>query len=151
MAVRAAVKLPTGDSDKLLGSGNPDYGLNFSATLLETGNNFVLVNFGAVYPGDWELVPELDPDPIYSAVVSWEFVPSGHPNVSYILQDLVQTPTFGSSTVTELGEVSHETTAGLKFGSVEHTVWTFAVTENHTGFDNNVDLHIHVGLLSACC
>ncbi len=151
VSVRAALKLPTGDPDKLLGSGSTDFGLDFSATVLESRNNSVLVDLGAVYPGDWELVPGLDPEPIYSAVVSWEFVPSGAPNVSFILQDLVQTPTFGSSTDTELGEVSHETTAGLKFGSVEHTVWTFAVTENHTGFDNNVDLHIHVGVLSACC
>ncbi len=147
VAVRAAVKLPTGDPDKLLGSGNPDYGLNFSATVLESANNFVLVNFGAVYPGDWELVPGLDPDPIYSAVVSWEFVPSGEPNVSYILQDHVQTATFASSTDTQLGDVSHETTFGLKWVSAEHTVWTLGLTENHTGTDNNVDLNLHVGVL----
>ncbi len=59
----------------------------------------------------------------------------------------MQTATFASSTDTQLGDVSHETTFGLKWVSAEHTVWTLGLTENHTGTDNNVDLNLHFGVL----
>ena len=150
LGVRLSLKLPTGDPDRLLGSGNVDYGFNFTSSFAFDGSS-LHTNFGAVFPGGWDLVPGLKPDPIYSVLVAWEFVPHGNPDISYLVQDLVQTPTFGSSTDTELSEVLHEISLGMKVDLTKNLRVTLALTENHKTLNNSPDIGFHVGLTTTCC
>lgn len=146
MSGRVAAKLPTGDYRKLLGSGHADYGIDLdTAFLYKTG--CLHINLGVVFPGKWKLVPGLDPKPIYSILFAWEIVPSGNKNVSYLIQDLAKTSPFRDSTDTELSELSHEISFGMKIDIRKSIRLTLALTENHSGFNNSSDIGFHLGLL----
>ena len=61
LAVRSLLKLPTGDSDKLLGSGGTDVsaGLAYSdLELLQVINTVLTANLGMVYLGDSDILSE---------------------------------------------------------------------------------------------
>lgn len=144
---RIAVKLPTGDEDRFLGSGNTDVGLNLYAS--RTSRRVTVhANLGAVFPGRWELMPNLDIRPFYSALVALEYVPRQAPGISYIIQDLIQTSPLHHVSHSELGEIAHEVTAGVKFDLRPSLRATIAITENHMTFNNGTDIGLHFGLLS---
>lgn len=144
---RIAVKLPTGDAQRLLGSGNVDYGVNLYASR-PFRRITVHANAGAVFPGRWDLMPHLDTKPFYSALLAFEYVPRAAPQISWILQDLVQTSPYHHVARSELGEIAHEVTLGAKFDLRRNLRATIAITENHMTFNNGTDIGLHFGLLT---
>lgn len=145
---RVAVKLPTGDADKLLGSGHADYGIGIGSSIL-FGRGCLHLNLGAIFPGDWDLVPGLDPDPIYSILVAWEFLLGRNPHISYLIQDRVNTSPFRTSSDTELAELAHEISFGMKIDLTPNDRITLALTENHSGFNNSSDIGFHFGYVTS--
>ncbi|MCH9047077.1 MAG: DUF3187 family protein [SAR324 cluster bacterium] len=145
---RVAVKLPTGDADRLLGSGHTDYGIGVASSIL-FGRGCLHLNLGAIFPGDWDLLPGLDPDPIYSLLVAWEFLLGANPDISYLIQDKITTSPFRTASDTELAELSHEVSFGMKIDLTPNDRITLALTENHSGFNNSSDIGFHFGYVTS--
>ena len=144
LGARVAVKLPTGNPDHLLGSGNVDVGVNLTASKM-FGASCLHFNLGAVRPGGWDLLPQLDPEPYYTLLVAWEIVSSANSNISYLVQDLARTSTFREATDSELGDVSHEISFGIKVDVSRNLRLVGALTENHASYNNSSDIGFHFG------
>ena len=145
---RFAVKFPTGDEEKLLGSGNYDWGFNLYATKIFK-KSCIHGNFGVVIPGDWDLFPDLDISNVYSILIAWEYVPRS--NISILIQDLAQTSYYKDATDSPLSKVSHEISVGIKMSIRKDMAWVFSFTENHAELNTSPDIGFHVGFLALCC
>ncbi len=144
LMTRVAVKLPTGDPQKLRGSGSMDYGLSLIASKV-FAKSCLHLNVGAVVPGKWQLAPELHLSPIYSALLSYErFVGK---NSSLIIQDVASSNVLTGVTNSAIGKVSHEITVGVKVDYQQSLRWTFSLTENYANFDNSPDIGFHIGVM----
>jgi hypothetical protein len=143
ITARAAIKLPTGDPQKLYGSGSMDYGLHLAATKLFTKSNLHL-NLGAMVPGKWKLLPGLNLSPVYSALLGYEHFLGK--NASLIIQNLISSNVLAGVTDSALGKVSHEVTAGVTIDHPKSLRWTVSLTENYVHYNNAPDIGIHIGV-----
>jgi hypothetical protein len=144
ITARAVIKLPTGDPQKLRGSGSMDYGLDLIVSKPFT-KSCLHLNLGAVAPGKWELMPNLYPSPIYSALLSYERLVGK--NTSLILQNLASSNVLTGVTDSGIGKISHEITIGLEIDHPPWLRWTFSLTENYAQYNNSPDIGFHVGVM----
>ena len=143
VAVKAAVKLPTGSYRKLHGSGSLDVGFNVVASNAFMGNR-LHVNFGVVLPGKWKALPGLELEPIYSALFAYERQLGQ--NSALIIQDFFYKSALRQATTAALVKDSHEISLGARFGAPRQFQWTIAVTENYQNFSNSPDIGFNLGL-----
>lgn len=144
LMTRVAIKLPTGDPQKLRGSGSVDYGLNLIASKV-FAKSCLHLNVGAVVPGKWQLAPELNLSPVYTVLLSYErFVGK---NSSLIIQDLASSNVLTGVTNSAIGKVSHEITVGVKMDYRQSLRWTFSLTENYAQYNNSPDIGFHIGVM----
>ncbi len=73
VALRAAIKAPTGDPDNVLGSGKPDFGLGLAAEQRLLNRLMVYLNLDFVYPVGPITPARLTLNPIFSQAFAAEF------------------------------------------------------------------------------
>ncbi len=144
LTTRVAVKLPTGDPQKLRGSGSVDYGLSLIASKV-FAQSCLHLNVGAVVPGKWQLAPKLNLSPIYSVLLSYERLVGK--NASLIIQNLASSNVLTRATNSAIGKVSHEITVGVKMDYRQSLRWTFSLTENYAQYNNSPDIGFHLGVM----
>ncbi len=113
IALRAAVKAPTGRAQGVFGSGKPDFGVGVAAEhqflpwIVAYGNLNIVYPVGPITPG------ELTLDPILSEAVSTEFR-LGH-RLAFVLQQEAYSSPFHGSVTRLLDGTVVEITAGLNW------------------------------------
>ena len=142
-AVRFATKLPTGDVGTLKGSGSLDFGLDMILSK-KIGRGFATTNLAVVFPGEWQLLPEIETRPSYSWVLVYE-----HPVgslLSLIIQNQILTSVLSSDIHPDISKTSYEWTVGAKFDLLKSIRISAGVTENYINHENAPDFGFHAGL-----
>jgi len=140
---RIALKLPTGDYKYLRGSGSIDYGIDLSATK-KLGNSFISTNFSGIIPGKWKLMPDVQINPSYSWILSYEYLWGNR--LSFILQNQVLSSYLGEEIHPEISKTTFEWTAGFKYDIGNGFRFSLSITENYIHHNNTVDFGFNVGL-----
>ncbi|MFN7943097.1 MAG: DUF3187 family protein [Thermoanaerobaculia bacterium] len=141
LAIEGLAKLPTGDVDRLTGSGSADVGAQLLGTRYFRGS-CLHFSLGAAYLGRHELFA-LDAQTILSGMLAWE-VALGGKTTGLIQATVSQSPfkDFGSD---ELGSASTQLTLGAKHAFGKNVLF-LGVTENLVNFNNTSDIGLHVGV-----
>jgi len=143
LASRIAIKLPTGNYKYLRGSGSFDYGIDLGATK-KLGNSFISSNLSGVFPGIWKLMPEVQINPSYSWILSYEYIWGD--NLSLILQNQVQSSFLGKEVHPEISKTIFEWTAGFKYNIGNGYRFSLSITENYIHHNNTADFGFNIGL-----
>ena len=130
LAIRSSLKLPTGDTDKLLGSGGTDFaiGLYGTGTTALFDRPLELTGFaGGLALGGGDLLPELQRDAVAfgGASATWKATEK----IALAAQLYGQTPYYDSD-VEELGGSSMQLTAGFIFLVGQGGLLRLAVVED---------------------
>ncbi|WP_101758483.1 DUF3187 family protein [Oceanicoccus sp. KOV_DT_Chl] len=143
-ALRAAVKIPTGDADSLLGSESTDISLalNFSDQQLGQSAFAFHGSAGVMFMDDGEVLSELREDWVVfgSSTLSWLYSSA----VSLKLQLDVHSA-FYDSGLTELGDDSAQLIIGGAIRLSEHWLLDLAVSED-IAVDTAPDVVFHIGV-----
>ncbi len=145
LALAVAYKLPTGDVDEFLGSGHPDYGVNALLSKAVSRRGYIYGNLGYVRLGDWALLPDLETSDIYSFLAGYEHATTAR--LSLVGQVLVSSSPFREVAGEDLGGMSYEATAGIKYDFHPSVEFVFSFTENFLNFDSSPDIGPHFGLV----
>ncbi|PYQ11501.1 MAG: hypothetical protein DMH00_08065 [Acidobacteria bacterium] len=140
LAVSAGLKLPTGSTADLGGSGSMDEGMELEGTLRQGKQRLHLIA-GWVHPGKWALFPDFNPSDLVNFGVSYEFAHSGR--ISWIGQLQTQSSVFRGQRGSDgyLADYSTEILAGVKWQGVKrHCFFETAVIENIFNQNNGVDI-----------
>lgn len=146
ISLRTAVKFPSGDKDKLLGSGEVDYGLGilidkgfFDRFFIYLGANAVKIKRPSVFS-----VLSIK-EYIYSGLVGMEFFPTKR--FSIVTQVTANTTPYPHSDTNPLDNDAFELGLGFNYTWKEKTnvSWHFAVTENITAA-SSPDVSFHSGI-----
>jgi hypothetical protein len=144
-AISLAVKLPTGDPDRLAGSGSLDAGLAAEATL-RGGKHRLHLSGSWVYAGSWDLVPSFQPGDIAAFGMAYEYVRSAR--LSWIGQLQTQRSVFRGQAQANgsLADYSTELLAGARWRGEEGR-WSFqtALIENIIDQNNGIDIGLLAG------
>lgn len=146
ISVRSSLKLPTGDANKLLGSGGTDLAVGLYAT--RTGSMFdrplVLNGFaGGLALSDGDLLPDLQRDAVAygGAAATWHW----NEWFSLAAQLYGQTPYYDSD-VEELGGSSMQLAVGAMFRTRGNSLFRIAVVEDVSA-NTTTDFALHFSLL----
>ena len=142
-SVRFATKLPTGDVGSLKGSGSFDFGLDMILSK-KIGRGFATTNLAVVFPGEWQLLPEIETRPSYSWIMVYE-----HPVgslLSLIIQNQILTSVLSSDIHPDISRTSYEWTVGAKLDLFKFIRISAGVTENYINHENAPDFGFHAGL-----
>ncbi len=143
MAVRLAVKPPSGGDRSLLSSGHTDYGLNL-ALAKHFRKRSLYLNSGYVVSGDWWVVPGLDIADVWTVLLAYEHWLGARR--SLVIQNLTHSSFLAEATNSDLSALSHEVTVGMKFRSQGGLGWAISLTENYATFKSSPDFGFHLGL-----
>jgi hypothetical protein len=138
-----AVKLPTGDPDRLLGSGSTDVGARLHVTR-RLGRNTVHGGYGWSRLGGWDLLPDLplrDPRTMFA---SWVFVP--RPRTAIAVQVLRSSGPFPYRAGSDLGRASMEIAVGFRHRLPGGAVLEYAFLENLNRDHNSPDVGAFLGV-----
>ncbi|HKB41574.1 MAG TPA: DUF3187 family protein, partial [Gemmataceae bacterium] len=139
-ALSVAAKFPTGDPDRLAGSGSLDVGLAAEGTL-RRGKQRLHLSAGWVHAGSWDLVPAFHPGDIASFGLGYEYVRQAR--LSWIGQVQTQRSVFRGAAQANgsLADYSTEVLMGARWRGEEGR-WFFqsAVLENIIDQNNGVDI-----------
>jgi len=141
LALQGQVKLPTGDQERLYGSGAADAGVQLLASRYFR-RSCVHASAGLVYLGAWDALGTKD-QVRASAMAGYEHALGRR--VSAILQATVSQSPFDRLDLEELSAVSYQASAGLKVAAGERGMLFVAFTENLVHFDNTADIGLHLG------
>ncbi len=145
LALSAGIKLPTGDPERLGGSGSADGGLEVEGTE-RWGRHRLHYGGGWVRTGSWSLFPRFRPADTSSLFAAYEFAP--RPSLSWIAQIQSQTSVFRGmeGRDPDLAQPSNEFLGGLKW-STRDARWSFeaAFIENLFDQNNGVDIGVRAG------
>ena len=141
LALEALAKLPTGDAQRLSGSGSADFGVQLLGTRYFRGSCLHLA-LGAAYLGPHDLFA-LDAQTIVSGMLAWE-IGLGSRTTGLIQATVAQSP-FGDLGIAEIDSASTQLTLGLKRALGAHVLF-FGVTENVANFNNTADIGLHLGV-----
>ncbi len=127
IAATLSAKVPTGDADRLRGSGAADYGASLQISR-SFGRSTLHAGLGYAVPGDWELAPGLplkDPRSQYGT-----YVFTVTRDTSFVLQTLRTRNPFPHRTGSDLGRVSWEVAIGLRHRLPRGLFLEWALVEN---------------------
>jgi hypothetical protein len=143
IAARLGLKMPTGSSENLHGSGSWDYGIDLTASK-NFHNSILSTNLSGVFPGEWKISPGIDVQPAFSWIVSYEYL--WGKNLSIILQNHVQTSYLRHEVHSDMSKTIYEWTAGIKYDIGSAFRISFAITENYIHHNNTADFGFHIGI-----
>ncbi len=147
ITLRSSLKLPTGDADKLLGSGATDLSLGLYASTMRSlmGRELGLAGFGgALFLGDGDVLPALQKStvPFGGFSATWQ----ASERFALASQLYVQGAYFDSD-VEELGGETIQLTVGLDYRSRGGTLWRLAVVEDMAA-NATTDFALHFSIHS---
>ncbi len=138
-----SAKLPTGDADRLDGSGSADYG-----TALEISGRAGRSNLHAGYAymkiGAWDLAPDLNPRNSRSLFGTWVFAAT--PRTALIAQLLRTWGPFGQTAGNDLGRATTEIAFGMRHGAGGGLLFDWALIENLDNDFSAPDIGAFLGL-----
>lgn len=125
-AFRFGLKLPTGDDERVFGSGHVDMGLGLALEKALATRWIAYVNLNGVFPTG--TVSGLSLHPIFSSVTAVEYLWT--PRFSLVLQfDYYSTP-FSDTGLEMLDRGVTEITAGFNYRLRDHILWQVYGVEN---------------------
>ncbi|MBI5183044.1 MAG: DUF3187 family protein [Nitrospinae bacterium] len=143
ISTRYAIKVPTGDNDRFLGSGEVDLGIG---VILEKSfgilSNYINLN-GIFSVGDPDLFKDMEMDPIFSYTIGTEFPLTERS--SLLLQLIGNTSPFPETGLTSLDNQVMDFLLGFNYLIGKDKVFQFGLTENILD-DSSPDFSIHVGI-----
>ena len=140
--IEAGITLPTGDEDKLLGIGDPVWGMAVLMTK-RIGSSRWLVNLaasGSYCSRKRMLGIEINQEQ-YTLLSGLEYEWS--PRLSIILQELMSSP-FAKDFY-ELSESTNDLNLGMKFRVGKLGTMEISVQEDLLNFNNSADFGLHIG------
>jgi hypothetical protein len=145
VAIRSSVKLPTGDADKLLGSGSADFsaGVYATGTSSMLGRSLVLNGFvGGLVPGEGDVLPTLLHEVIAygGASAAWQATE----RIVLTAQLYGQAPYYDSD-VEELGGNSLQLTTGIAVRMGRDTLLRMAIVEDVSA-NATTDFAVHFSI-----
>ncbi len=126
LALRAAVKLPTGDEGQFFGSGSPDFGIGLAAEKSLGGRWILYANVNGVFPTG--RIAGLPLQPTLSGLAAVEYLWSE--NVSLTLQFDYYSPPFHGVGLRALDKGVTEVAAGFNYRLAEKWLWQVYGVEN---------------------
>lgn len=150
LALRASLKLPTGDDKKLTGSGGADFAtaLYMSDARMLLGRPLGISGFaGALFLGEGDVLPALQRDvlPFGGVSASWWFAQ----RFSLTVQMQMQGAYFDSD-IEELGGSTAQLDVGLTYRPAgRRSCWKFAVVEDIQA-DATTDFALHFSVDTRC-
>ncbi len=125
-SLRFGLKLPTGDEDRVFGSGHTDLGVGLALEKTLATRWIAYVNVNGVFPTG--TVSGLSLDPIFSSVTAVEYLWT--PRFSLVLQfDYYSTP-FDGTGLKMLDRGVTEVAAGFNYRLRDHLLWQVYGVEN---------------------
>jgi hypothetical protein len=143
ITLSASAKLPTGDPDRLDGSGSADYSaaLQVSARL---GRSSLHGGYAYTIVGDWDLAPSLPLSNSESLFATYSFAAT--PHTSLIVQFLRTRGPFEFRAGSDIGRVSNEIALGLRHRMAGGVLFDWALIENLNTDLNTPDVGAFLGV-----
>ena len=138
-----SVKFPTGDPERLEGSGRADYGAGLQLSKRLRRSTFHL-GYGYTSIGDWSLAPKLPLEDIRSLLGAYAF--SWTPRVVFIAQFLRTNGPFPFRSGSDLGRTADELTLGFRHTLGRDTQLEWAIIENLSSEFSSPDIGLFLGL-----
>ncbi len=143
ITISVSAKLPTGDADRLDGSGSADYG-----TALEisgrAGRSSLHAGYAYTKIGAWDLAPDLNPRNSRSLFGTWVF--SATPRTALIAQLLRTRGPFEQTAGNDLGRATTEIAFGMRHGAGGGLLFDWALIENLDNDFSAPDIGAYLGL-----
>lgn len=145
MVVELAAKIPVDGERLLLSTGENDYGaqITLQRRLGATGRHALYLSGSAVYYAGGPEVPGNDPQVIPTVVGGYSFGITQR--TSFILQGYASQSVIQDSTLDEITAEKFQLSLGVQTRG-QNFLWSFAVTENVTNFENTPDIGVQMGL-----
>jgi len=145
VVVEVAAKFAVDGERFLLSTGENDYGaqLTLQRRLGETGRHALYLSASAVYYAGGPEVPGDESQVIPTLIAGYSFGLT--PGTSVILQGYASRSVVQNSTVEELTDDKYQLSLGLQSRG-RNVLWSIAVTENISNFNNTPDIGLQVGL-----
>jgi len=140
MGCEAAAKIPVARSEKLLSSGNADYGVQLALGRTWRKNSLV-INASYVITGNFDGAPGFEPANLPAFNLAYLRRLGARSTV--ILQLLTAGSIFSDTTDSSLSDLEFQTTIGVKW-RLRNGYVGIAVTENVFNYDNTPDIAAHV-------
>lgn len=144
LALEGLLKLPTGDSVGLTGTGSVDAGAQLLATRY-FARSCLHAALGVLALGPWDEL-EIGSQTALSGMAAWEI--GWGPSRTLLLQATVSQTPFRDLGLDELSAVSTQLTLGAKQVVPGGRVLFVGITENLASFNNTADIGLHLGLTS---
>lgn len=103
----------------------------------------VYLDAGYVASGGWWAMPGVEIADAWTLLVAYEQWLG--PGRSLVIQNLTHSSFLADATRSELADLSHEVTLGLKSRSAGWLAWSVAFTENYATFKSSPDFGLHLG------
>lgn len=126
LALRVAVKLPTGDQEQLFGSGHPDVGMGLAAEKTFAGRWVAYVNVNEVFPTG--RISGLTLRPVFSSMAALEYLWSQ--DLSFTLQYAYYQSPFHGTGLNVLDQGVAEVAAGFNYRLRPNVLWQVYGVEN---------------------
>ncbi len=144
VSLRFALKVPTGESEKLYGSGKYDYGVYLLVSKSIRKFRFHL-NFGKSFLSNPDSKAPLDLNDKLSLFVGAEYALSRKWHL--IAQSLIMNNLLATDDNFPYGDdIKYEGTFGVRYISSEHLFYDFGIVQNLNSGRNDMDLGFHFGL-----
>lgn len=144
MVVEVATKIAVDGERFLLSTGKHDYGgqLTLQRRLGNTGRHAVYLSGSAVYYAGGPEIPGDEAQIIPTVLAGYSFGVT--PRTSLILQGYASRSVIENTVLEELKEDKFLLSLGVQSRS-DDTLWSIAVTENVSNFNNTPDIGVQVG------
>lgn len=145
MVVELAAKVAVDGERILLSTGENDYGaqLTLQRRLGATGRHAIYLSGSAVYYAGGPETPGDESQVIPTLIAGYSFGMTR--NTSLILQGYASRSVVQNSTIEELTDDKFQLSAGIQARS-RSILWSFAITENISNFENTPDVGLQIGL-----
>jgi uncharacterized protein DUF3187 len=142
LALALGVKFPTGDAERLTGSGGTDLGIALEGTLRD-GRQSLYLAASWVRTGRWSLFPRFEPADPGSFMIGYEFAPRN--SHSWVLQLETQSTVFRREVGSDLSDLSTEVLAGARWNRTGRWFFEAALIENLFKQNNGIDVGARIG------
>ena len=145
VVVELAAKIAADGERFLLSTGKNDYGtqLTLQRRLGRTGRHAIYLSGSAVYYAGGPEMPGSEAEVIPTLIAGYSFGLT--PSTSFILQGYGSRSVIQHSTVDELTKDKFQLSLGLQSRG-KNILWSLAITENVTNFENTPDIGAQIGL-----
>jgi hypothetical protein len=144
LALRGAIKLPSGDADAVLGSGNPDFGAGLAADYHALGRLMIYLNANLIYPVGPITAGDLTLNPIVTESFAAQFALTRH--LSMLFHQATYTSPFHGTGAKLLDGTVVELGAGLGFAYAPYLFAEVLGINNVSGVEQSSDFTLLLSL-----